>query len=455
MDVPTPTNPEPPAEEKWAPGAEPLAVCMSCSSTYPPETSECPNCHVSLSVVRKCPSCGRVQSAQHFACIYCADSFLREEGLMPPAAGPLARRRESAQRRFLIVGSVALAAGVAAGLVLFLLRSPAGGSLSVIAQSYVLHPCSMHTSPSPDAAPAKDFQGSEIVNITDYAIDMMGNRWFRITSEGVGGYIRTQDVAPPKARDPEKGFEALRHWLLGMGDASVLGEAQQAVDFYRSTYPTSPHGDEIRWLLAERTRALAAGSSQRRALLASAREQYQKIAEEGGEYAARAREALENLPTGSSFGGPRRSVQPSTLGFSVVGGSVTPSHDAPEGTPGAPVRRVTVLTRTPLYVRLPSPVQLSAGTTFEARFAQDIWVNKEIAIPQGSAARIAVSGTDRAPSLRIVTAVIAGKTYQVSASISHFSPTGRSGTGSQNPFTLPSGTRLEFRLDAPLVVTHR
>ena len=109
----------------------------------------------------------------------------------------------------------------------------------------------------------------------------------------------------------------------------------------------------------------------------------------------------------------------------------------------------------PLHLRLPSPVRLSAGTTFEAKFAQDIWVNKELAIPQGSPARIAVSGTDGAPFLRIVSAVIADKTYQVSASISHFRPTDRSGTGSQDSFTLSAGTRLEFRLDAPLVVTHR
>jgi len=455
MNAPTPINPGASTESKWAPGAEPLAICMSCSSTYPPDTAECPNCHVSLSVVRKCPSCGRVQSAQHFACIYCANAFVREEGLRPLASGPLARKRESAQRRFLIVGAIALSVGVAVGLALYLLRSPTGGPLPVIAQSYVLHPCSMHTSPSPDAAPAKDFQGSEIVEITDYAIDMMGNRWFRITSEGVGGYIRTQDVAPPKARNPEKGFEALRHWLLGMDDSSALDEAQQAVDYYRSTYPASPHGDEIRWLLAERTRTLAEGSDQRHTLLVSAREQYEKIVKAGGEYAERAREALQNLPTDSPFGAPRRSVQSSTLGFSVVGGSVTSSHGAPEGTPGAPIRRVTVLTRTPLYVRLSSPVQLSPGTNFEALFAQDIWVNRDLAIPRGSAARIAVSETGGASSLRIVAAVIAGETYQVSASISHFSSMDRSGIGAQVPPTLPVGTRLEFRLDAPLVVTHR
>lgn len=455
MDTPTPSKPEASAEGKWAPGAEPLAVCMSCSATYPPDTSECPNCHVGLSLVRKCPSCGRVQSAQHFACIYCADSFVREEGLRPLASGPLFRKRQLAQKRFRIVAGIGLAVGIAAGLTLYFIRRPSGGTQAVIAQSYILQPTSMRASPAPEAAPVKDFQGSEIVNITDDAIDMMGNRWFRITSGGIVGYVRTQDVAPPKAQDPETGFEALRHWLLGMDDPSVLGEAQQAVEYYRNSYPASSHGDEIRWLLAERTRSLAEGSGHHRALLASAREQYQKIAEAGGEYADRARETLEKLPNDSSPAAPRRSAQSSTLGFSVVGGSVSPSRNAPGTTSGAPIRRVTVLTRTPLTVLLTSPARLSAGTTLEAQFAQDIWVNREIAIPRGSVARIAVSAMGGALSLRIVAAVIAGETYQVSASISRISPTDRSGAGGPLPSTLPAGARLEFRLDAPLVVTYR
>jgi hypothetical protein len=455
MDAPIPSKPEAPSEWKWAPGAEPLAICMSCSATYPPETAECPNCGVSLSVVRKCPSCGRVQSAQHFACIYCANSFVREEGLKPLASGPLLRKRQLAQERFRIVAGIALAVGIVAGLTLYFLRRSPGGAPAVIAQSYVLHPTSMRTSPAPDAAPAKDFQGSEIVNITDDAIDIMGNRWFRITSEGLGGYVRTQDVAPPKAQDPEKGFEALRHWLLGMDDPSVLGEAQQAVEYYRNTYPTSSHGDEIRWLLAERTRSLAEGSDQPRAVLASAREQYQKIAEAGGEYADRAREALEQLPRDFPSAATPRSGRSSTFGFSVVGGSVTSSHNAPGGASGAPIRRVTVLTRTPLYVRLTSPAQLSPGTTIEAEFSGDIVVNRQIAIPSGSAARIAVSETGGARHLRIVAAVIDGETYQVSASLWRIQSAGQKLAAGEIPSALLAGTRIEFRLDAPLVVTHR
>jgi hypothetical protein len=396
-----------------------------------------------------------VQSAQHFACIYCADSFVREEGLRPLASGPLFRKRQLAQKRFRIVAGIALAVGIVAGLALYFIRRSPAGAPAVIAQSYVLHSTSMRASPTPDAAPVKDFQGSEIVNITDDAIDVMGNRWFRITSEGLGGYVRTQDVAPPRAQDPEKGFEALRHWLLAMDDPSVLGEAEQAVEYYRNTYPANPHGDEIRWLLAERTRNLAEGSDQRHAVLASAREQYRKIAEAGGEYADRARQALEQLPTDSPSGETRRSAQSSTLGFSVVGGSVTSAHNASGASSGAPIRRVTVLSRKPLYVRLTSPAQLSPGTTIEAEFSQDILVNRQIAIPRGSTARIAVSEAGGARRLRIVAAVIADETYQVSASVSRIDSTDRKVAGGQIPPTLPAGTRIEFRLDAPLVVTHR
>ena len=348
-----------------------------------------------------------------------------------------------------------MAVGIVAGLSLYFIRSHSGGAPAVIAQTYVLHAISMRANASPDAAPVKDFQGSEILNITGFTIDMMGNRWFRVTTQDVAGYLRAQDVAPPKATDPEKGFEALRHWLLGMDDASVLGEAEKAVEYYRNTYPASSHGDEARWLLAERTRTLAEASDQRNALLASAREQYQKLAQAGGEYADRARQALEELPTDLPSSAPRRSGQSSTLDFSVVGGSVTYSHNSPGASPRAPIRRVAVLSRTPLYVRLTSPAQLSTGKTFEAQFAQDIWVNKDIAVPRGSTARIAVSEAGETPSLRIIAVVISGETYQVSASVSRIESTDRRAIGGRIPSTLPAGTHIEFRLDAPLVVTHR
>ncbi|MBZ5546031.1 MAG: hypothetical protein LAO07_20580, partial [Acidobacteriia bacterium] len=91
-----------------------------------------------------------------------------------------------AQKRFRIVAGIGLAVGIAAGLTLYFIRRPSGGTQAVIAQSYILQPTSMRASPAPEAAPVKDFQGSEIVNITDDAIDMMGNRWFRITSGGKG-----------------------------------------------------------------------------------------------------------------------------------------------------------------------------------------------------------------------------------------------------------------------------
>jgi hypothetical protein len=455
MNAPTESKPEGPSEGKWAPGAEPLAICMSCSSTYPPDTPECPNCMVSLSVVRKCPSCGRVQSAQHFACIYCANSFVREEGLRPLASGPLSRKRQLSQQRFRIVAGVALAVGVAAGLALHFSRRSPGKAPAVIAQTYVLHATSMRANASLDAPPIKDLQGSEILNITGYTIDMMGNRWFRVTTQDVTGYLSAQDVAPPKATDPEKGFEALRHWLLGVDDPSTLGEAEKAVEYYRNTYPASSHGDEARWLLAERIRTLAEASNLPPDLLASAREQYQQLAQAGGEYADRARQALEQLPTDLRSRPPRRSGQPSTLDFSVVGGAVTSSRSSPGASPGAPIRRVTVLSRTPLYVRLTSPAQLSTGKAFEAQFAQDIWVNKEIAVPRGSTARIAVSEAGGTPSLRIIAVVISGETYPVSASVSRIESTDRRAIRGPIPSTLPAGTHIEFRLDASLVVTHR
>ncbi|MBZ5516326.1 MAG: hypothetical protein LAN62_16045 [Acidobacteriia bacterium] len=428
---------------------------MSCNATFPPETEECPHCQVSLSIVRKCPSCGRVQSAQHFACIYCANSFLREHGLRPLAAGPLSRRAQAAERRLLIAVGTALAVLAAVGVTVYLLRRSPSRAPAIIAQTYVLHATSMRAKPSPDAAPVKDFRPSQILNITDSSIDVMGDRWYQVTDQGLEGYMRLEDVAPPKALDPEKGYEALRHWLLGMNNPSAVREAREAVEFYRKTYPTNLHGSELQWLLAEGTRNLAEGSRERGTLLASAREQYQKIAQAGGEYADRARQTLEQLPTDFAIGTQRRTEPPSTFGFSVVGGSAASSRNAPAPSSQAPIRRVTVLSRTPLYVRLTSPVRLSTGTTFEAEFSQDIWVNKEIAIPSGSPVRLAVSMEGGTPSLRIIDAVISGETYPVSASLSRIESPDRTASRGRGPASLPAGTQVEFRLDAPLIVTYR
>lgn len=452
MESPAEKKTTPPPGSKWAPGAEPLALCMSCNATFPPEATECPNCLVGLSLVRKCPSCERIQSAQHLTCIYCANSFMQVEGLGVVAAGPLKQRRRDAEKRLRIMAAGAVAFVVVAGIVYFLVRRGFQKPPDPIALSYVLQSTSMRSGPSPDAPPIKDLEQAEIVQIIDYTHDSMGNRWFRIISKDLSGYVRTREVAPPKGLTPEKGFEALRHSLLGLDDPVLLGEATKAVENYRDTFPASPHIDEVRWLLAERTRDLAERGDRR--LLAKAREQYEQLAQSGGEFAERARQALDQFPAPAPRAGPSRASSSAPLQFSIVGGSVASSAAPPPGTPHDPVRKLTILTRTPLAVRLTAPAELVPGASFEGEIAEDIRVKSEVAIPKGSRAHLTVteghasSGSSRAapaPSLRMTALVIGNQTYGVSALA----------VRDRLPATLAAGTRLEFRLGTPLVVTQR
>jgi hypothetical protein len=450
----------PPPGNKWAPGAEPLALCMSCSSTYPQEETECPNCQVSLSVVRKCPSCGRVQAAQHIACIYCADSFIREEGLAPLQSGPVTRRRKEAEQKLRLIAGVTLAVVVAAGAALFLTRHTWREAPRTIGQTYVLASTSMRAEAATNSPPVKDLQPSEIVSITDYAIDAMGNRWFRVSAADVNGFVLTQEVAPPKGKDSEKGFEILRHSLLGLEDPDVLSDANRAVEYYRNSFPASPHLEELRWLLAERTREIAEHSGRPRALLASAREHYQEVVRTGGEYAERAQQALEDLSEGvARSGASERTSSPPEGGYNFVGGSAGASPGAGPASATGPVRRVAVVSKTTLWVRLTQDVDVVPGASFPGLFAQDIRVNKEIAIPRGSPVTMKLASganPDILGGLQMTAATIAGENYPVSATAVRIVMPGNSTRTSQALApVLPAGTRLGFQLDTPLIVRQR
>ena len=385
---------------KWVPGAEPLALCMSCNSTYPTEATECPNCQVGLSIVRKCPSCGRVQSAQHVTCIYCADSFIREDGLRPVKTTRLRGRPSVSLHQVQVVAGVILVVAVALGIVYYLTRGTESKPARVIGQTYVLAATSMRRQADDAAPPVKDLHPSEILDITDYTTDSVGNRWFRVATSGISGYVRAEMVAPPKSRDPVKGYEILRHSLLGLDNREALSAAAEAVDLYGNLFPSSPHTDELRWLLAERTRDIGERSGRPRALLASAREQYEKIARGNSEFAEPAREALAQLPEeGPAPPASARGSGASAPRLSLLGGSLDTMHPTGAANTRAPVRRVTEISSTPLWILLTHGADLSSGQTFQGEFAQDIRVNREIAIPRGSPATVLVAPQGDAGSL--------------------------------------------------------
>jgi len=461
MKAPSEGSLVPPSKTKWAPGAEPLAICMSCNSTYPVTTTECSNCQVGLSIVRKCPACGRTQAAQHITCIYCADSFIQEDGLAPLEAGPLIRRQKLAEQRLRIIAGVSVAVGIAAIVALFLTRNTWRTAPPVMGQTYVLAEISMRSEPSTNSPPVADVHPPQILGITNYTIDGMGNRWFQVTKDDVHGYVLTQEVAPPKSTNPEKGFEILRHSLLGLDNPGILEVANDAVEHYRNSFPASIHTDELRWLLADRTRVIAESSGHPRELLSKARKQYEQLAQGRGEYAERARLALGELPESAPAprGDGKRIVPPlPSLGFSVQGGSENVSRPSGPTQVDAPTRSVTEVSRTPLLVRVTRSVDVSPGAVFQGEFVQDIRVNNEVAIPRGSRATMRIEAGEEARSLsavRITAATINGETYRVSATATRIEAPGKGRTPQTLGAVIPPGARLEFQLDTPLVIRQR
>lgn len=125
----------------------------------------------------------------------------------------------------------------------------------------------------------------------------------------------------------------------------------------------------------------------------------------------------------------------------------------------APVRGVTEISSTPLWIQLTQGTELSPGQTFQGEFAQDIRVNREIAIPRGSPATLRIAPNEDAGSLgslRLTAATVEGESYQISAVAVRLEGSGINGRSLKKlPLTLPAGTRVEFQLQAPLVIRHK
>ncbi len=423
---------------------------MSCNGTFPPETPECPQCQVGLSLMRRCPACERTQSANHLTCIYCSTSFVHDSSFAPVSGGPADREAELRRwYRWLAVAAVVSVALTLAAIYWF--RLDLSKSDQLFGQSYVLAATSLRAQPAPGAPPVKDVKSGEVVDITGLEIDNVGNRWFQIRADEVKGYLQTAEVAPPKGTDPDKTFEALRHSLLGLNDPSVVTSAVEAVDLYRRTFPDHLHGDEVAWLLAERAREMAGRGGQRRAgLLRIARTHYELVAKGKSDFAPRAQQLLSSMPGGGSVGqgtaaGARRQTP---LEFSVLGG-----ESAEGGAAAGRLRRLMVRSRTPLSVQLKETATISPGLVLEGTIAEDVRVEDEIAIPRGSRAVLRV--TEDSARLELASIEVGRQTLAARGVAERLIlPTGsvQPLSGDGLPEQLEKGSRVELRLRAPLVV---
>ena len=378
-----------------------------------------------------------------------------------PAELPHQGPRKSSTREIATVAGVVALFVVAIVVIAYRIRKMAPKPHLPIGQTYALHATMLYRQPSLTAPPIGDLQPGTVVDITDAPFDAVGNRWFEVTSQGVMSYVPAGEVAPPKGKDAENGFILLRHSLMSLDDPDVvMTQAAAAVDYYGKAFPQSPHLDELTWLLADKTGALAERYGRQRPMVERAREMYTRLAEGKSEFAERARQALEQLgsPATSRVGLPSgsRTRRDNTLQLTVVGGTLSTPHAKPARTPGAPVRSLTVISRTPLDVRLPEPVALSPELTFQGEIDADITVNGQTAVPKGSAchvrvARVAGRSGSTWVMLRLTSVVVDGLTYRVSAAAVRVKSPADFGKG-RRPALTP-GTRLQFRLDAPLVVT--
>jgi len=145
------------------------------------------------------------------------------------------------------------------------------------------------------------------------------------------------------------------------------------------------------------------------------------------------------------------------LGLSVVGGTLSSSSRA-SGARRASVDTVTILEQTILPVRLKETVRLTAGTVIEAEVAQDIRVNRQIAIPRGSLCYLRVEAEGAATPTRIPPSVVlyldslvvGERTYPVSANGMRVVASSPSSIVEPQ---LEAGMLISFRLNSPLVIT--
>ena len=258
--------------DNWKTGTDALAICNICGGEYPTGTTLCPDCNVSLSTVRRCPNCHRVVSAHHTRCVHCRTPFTHE--LQPeaiPLAIPAGGRRQTFIEKFhqfrsMVISGIGFMFALCLGILILHLIEKPGIQARVIAKSSVSRATELHSSPSLGSASAGKLLPGTLVDVTGFRRGDQG-LWMTLTLNGKAVYAQAADLTPPLAVDAEEGGNALKLYLSGLEVSDSVDAAVKAVDYYAQTFPTSPHRDELRWILAERLRSLSAVGGPRGARL--------------------------------------------------------------------------------------------------------------------------------------------------------------------------------------------
>jgi hypothetical protein len=248
-----------------------------------------------------------------------------------------------------------------------------------------------------------------VVEITGVERDELGQDWFQIRWGKGMAYVPVNSLAPPKGRSAEGGYLLLRASLINLTDPGELGDAADAVRLFRKSYPGDPHGEELMWILAERTREL--GLRKRDAgILARARKAYDEVARGRGQHAAAAAAALARL-------------EESPSGAALEAGRPGASSSAPSGAPEwrvydpkARANKIMLLNETEVSVVFSAGQTLKEGEVLAGQVARAVVSNRDTIIPAGSLCRVKVGGAGAARDsveLTLVEIQIGGQSYAV------------------------------------------
>lgn len=359
------------------PDGEPFAVCMSCRSEFPLETTECPNCHVSLSVVRNCPGCGRILSAKHANCLYCGHVFVPPVSKGGPDTRAAARpyQRPLWRRIAAVAVSVGVFLAVFIGANLFTRYQQNMVSLPPkIASSYALRDATIYRDAIRSSAELGHLKPTDTVSIVGYRLAGQDLQWYQVDWEGQPAYTPAKDFAPPRIEKAD-GSKLLELAILQIRTPEVIALAREAVRNYRQKFPQSRDGDQLMWILAERTREL---SSTRRSqeLFHQARGDYEKLASGSGELGENARKRLRELQWPPPLSGHKEeSVAPA---IQIVNGSSSGSFQQN----GA--NQISLMDQTELSIRVPLLAGIAEGAVLQGQVARSVRAGKEVAVRAGS-----------------------------------------------------------------------
>ena len=321
--------------DEWKSGTEALALCMICGGEYPPGMRECADCKVSLSLVRRCPACQKIVSAQHTKCVYCRTPFVEEPpkrdhweelpALQDGDVSPAVRRFRAAAvsiSTFLVVFSLGM-------FFLRMINRPLI-TMQVIATAHMVRSAPARRAPTSNSSNLGKIIAGTPVNITGYQESDQG-RWMTLDWNHMPAYVPLADVSAPKAINTE-GADALKFYISGMQTADAAREALSAVEEYAKAFPGNAHIDELRFALADRLKDLSPRvGSQGVEMRRQSTQLFEQLAAGNGSFAEKARAAVERHPA------PAHSSRKSVVGtpkkdsLQIIGGSGTHTSANPSG----------------------------------------------------------------------------------------------------------------------------